>query len=109
MTTQETIYTMLAVEGDVLFLDKGKYCGVDLTTEPGAFWLLVRLPEWDRFEEFCNGLWHTGDSFFHIEEVGASAYIIKTCLTWLTTDAKNGKAPALFNALCEFEGLEVEG
>lgn len=139
MNPQETIYTLLAVEGDVFhkvirenwgdgyggivykvqcsckllfYRDEFKEhlkLNPDFTTEAGAFWLLKRLPEWDRYKEFCNGIWYTNGDFLHVEENEASAYVISRVLIWLITDAKDGKAPALFNALCEFTGVKVEG
>jgi len=69
----------------------------DLTTPDGAFWLMARLPEWDRFEEFCVD-WTMGN--YRPTRYG----IVIHLLTWLGSDPS-----ALFKAICEFEGLEVEG
>ena len=140
MNPQETIYKMLAGEGDLPWHEKVKprtwpdktynyncSCGADwiweryfnshvesmnkeehdLTTESGAFWLLKRLEGWDRCEEFTYWLYANilgGDLPAPNLSVAAM-----DAMWWLTVDVKDGKAPALFNALCEFTGVEVEG
>lgn len=121
--SQEKVTKLLARKGDclhetevvLLTLPDGSYerckkCHTehlgmpDLTTEAGAFWIMVRLPEWARFDEFC----HFIEQHYNIDW-DASVYVIKDMLTWLALEAENGKAPALYKALCEFMGWEVEG
>lgn len=77
----------------------------DFTTEVGAFWLLKRLPKWNRFEEFCT----SRISKIQLHEPIFASYVFMASIAFLAFAAKDGKAPALYNALCEFMKLEEEG
>jgi len=124
---QQVIFEELKVEGD-LTPKKPTHgtcctcsdCGytydecicIDFTEEAGAFWLLKRLPEWERFEEFIGWCMYRKvlkDTSFDISGImPITIRATSLTLTWLATDVKDGKAPALYNALCEFMGLEVK-
>jgi len=89
---------ILAVEGQDSNLYKSN---PDLTTPEGAFWLLARLPKWDKFEEFCE--WLKDESLhFQYDYAQDQETLIKDILTWLGSDPS-----ALYKAICEF--TEVEG
>lgn len=81
----------------------------DLTTPDGVFWMLKRLPEWDRYIEFCEWWSREEQPFLNEEHYGVDCMVVFDILTWLATDAENGKAPALYKAICGFMGWEVEG
>jgi len=85
---------------------------LDLTTEKGAYWLLKRLSDWSRLEQFIEYIiWKEGDSLYNkgMSEVYNSDVIeeeeilkiISTVFTWLGEDSAN-----LYNAIDEF--LEVK-
>jgi len=124
---QQKVFEELKVKGDCWHDNKDVYgpstcgkCGImtvwrweaplpDLTTEAGAFWLLKRLTKWKRRSELDRWL----DKMSRKDNTEKTTVSVINCcvdvFTWLVSDAKDGKAPALYNALCEFMGLEVKG
>jgi hypothetical protein len=126
MTNQQIVYEAVKWKGDCIgkfsgigsidMTAKCEYCPLlyrehpeppDLTTPEGAFWIMKRLPKWDRFMEFYVWL-HTQIPYTDGLE-DRHPELLCSYLKWIASDAKDGKAPALFNTLCEFMGLEVEG
>jgi len=114
MTTQQAVYELMRLKTDPKPIkphhgncctcqdcgyDHDECICIDLTSPDGTFWLMARLPEWDRFEEFCE--WVLFNPLFH--PITGHQEVIQFLLTWLGSDPS-----ALFKALCEFLGLEVE-
>ncbi len=125
MTNQETIYKLLAQDGDC-WHEPGRYhsdecakckrtfqdeeyepynCSLanpDLTAAEGAYWIKVRLLKWGTFIQFCEWWTQEKQPFLSEEHYGVDCMVVFDVLLW------DSKPSALFDALCEFLELGVE-